>query len=366
VRIRFRAVLIALAVLVVLDLVVRIPGPALPIPRVYRLPSRTTLGYGQLIDSMAAEKSPRVAVVGDSVVWGSSLAPGETLSTYLTDDLRAKGVAGARAYNLGFVGGHSNDLLPVVAELSQRHAADAILLNLDYRFYNPKSPLQGRYPGLYDRVDWSLLPVAPALARSVAPTKTLDAQARGDELVGRVWKLYSIRDYLMVSLFKDTPAEALSRWVTLARVRLGGRPLWLKRAPQGLPLVELRKQFAVGELAENDPYVRYLGAALDAARAEGVPVVVWAGPVDTQLLDAERVWDRAQYERNLAFLRRYVEARGGTFVDYTTALRSDEIVDSHHPMGVGYAKLAARIAPGVADLLRAGAPATPTSDGVSR
>jgi hypothetical protein len=355
VKVRFRALIIAIVVLVAIDLVLRIPGLHLPIPTVYRMPSRTSAGYTELISSMSAEKTPRVAVVGDSVVWGSNLAPAETLSTYLTDALRARGVTGARAYNLGFVGAHSNDLLPVVAEVAQRHAADVILLNLDYRFYNPGSSVQSRYPEIYSQVDWSTLPVPQGLAKPPRAKTSTDAQRVGDDVVSRVWKLFSIRDYLMVSIFDETPSAAVARWFAVARARLAGRPIWVKKTASSLPLAELRRQFAVGTLDENNVYVRYLGAALDAARADNVPIVVWAGPVDAHLLDSEGIWNRDQYERNLAFLKNFVEARGGIFVDYTNALPPAEIVDSHHPMGVGYAKLAGLMAERFTPLLEASA-----------
>ena len=276
-KVRFRALVIAMVILVVIDLALRIPGLVLPIPEVYRLPSRTVLGYSQLVKSMT-EQTDRVAVVGDSIVWGSPLMPGETLATYLTTALRKQGVRGARAYNLGFVGAHSNDLMPLIAELSQKHAADAILLNLDYRFYNSSSPVQSRYPEIYDRVAW---------AEDVGPGQPHDstrseAQARRAghrrPVVERWWKLYSIRDYLMVSLFKDTPSGAVTREAELARIRADGRPVWIKRRAAGLPLDEIRKQLALGTLTEDSVYVRYLGAALDTARAEGVPVVCWRVP----------------------------------------------------------------------------------------
>jgi lysophospholipase L1-like esterase len=83
-----------------------------------------------------------------------------------------------------------------------------------------------------------------------------------------------------------------------------------------------------------------------------VPVVVFAGPVDEQLLDGQRIWDRAEYERNLAFVKQYVEARGGTFLDYTRAVPGENLIDSHHPMATGYEKLASAIASDLAPLAR--------------
>ena len=278
--------------------------------------------------------------------------PGQTLSTYLTEALQKQGLNQARAYNLGFVGGHSNDLLPVVAEVAQKHAADAILLNLDYRFYNSSSPVESRYPQLYQRVDWAKTSIPASLTVPAGAPAKRTSQEIGDSVVERVWKLFSIRDYLMVSLFKDTPGGAMTRESELARIRADGRPVWIKRRAKGLPLGELRKQFALGTLTEDSVYVRYLGAALDAARAEGVPVVVWAGPLDTKMLTDNSVWNRADYERNLAFLRAYVEKRGAVFVDYTDTLPAEQIVDSHHPMGVGYERLAETMAPLLAKIVR--------------
>ncbi len=57
-KVRFRALLIALVILVVIDVVLRVPGLTLPIPDVYRLPSRTVLGYDQLISSMSRAGQP--------------------------------------------------------------------------------------------------------------------------------------------------------------------------------------------------------------------------------------------------------------------------------------------------------------------
>ena len=58
VKVRFRALVIALVILVVIDVVLRVPGLTLPIPDVYRLPSRTVLGYDQLVSSMTAQTTP--------------------------------------------------------------------------------------------------------------------------------------------------------------------------------------------------------------------------------------------------------------------------------------------------------------------
>ncbi len=352
VKVRFRALVIALVVLLVIEVVLRLPFVVLPIPEGYRIPSRTVLGYNELIQSMSRQPGVRVAVVGDSIVWGGFSLPEESLSAYLQKALDAKGLPN-RSYNLGFVGAHANDLMPIVADIAQDKAADVIVLNFDYRFYNRRSSVDFRYPEVYDKVDWSGLPVPEELTRPKRSKETTPTtQTRVDKAIAPWWRLFGIRDYLTTALFGDTPGDAIQTAFSRYRARLGGRPLWSKRPTERLPLDKLKDMFALGPLTEDDPYMRYLGAALDAAKAEGVPVVVFAGPVDTKLLDGENLWDRAEYDRNLEFVRRFVEARGGTFYDYTDGVPGEYLFDSHHPMAAGYERLAELIAADIAPLVR--------------
>jgi len=342
VRVRPRALVFALGFLVLLDLVLRMPL-ALPLPDDFRLPNRTTMGYEEFVAQMGRDDNVRIAVVGDSIVWGGFAEPWDTLSAHL-DDLYEKQGRPVSAYNLGMNGAHANDLMPLVADLVEERAADVVLLNFDMRFYADGSVVR-RYPELYEKAA-STLASAPAdlLATGASEPATQTLEQRIDAAVSRVWRLYAMRDYLAAALFGDRPASALNHRMNRLRADLFGPPLYGKKPPSRLPLKDIREAFAVPELTEDNTQIRYLTSTLDLAREAGVAVVVFAGPADSKLLDSLDLWDRAAYEANLARVRRIVESHGGVFYAYTDAVPGALIGDSHHPLGAGYEALAEAIA----------------------
>lgn len=350
-KVRPRALLFALGFLLLLDLALRLPLP-LPLPRDFRLPNRTSMGYEQLVAKMQRDPNARIAVVGDSIVWGGNAESWDTLSAKLGDLYRTQGRA-VSAYNLGFNGGHANDLLPVIAELSTKHAADVILLNLDMRFYGERTVAR-RYPELYAQAAGSLGSVPKDLmAIAATPTAPVDAEKKASKAVERVWRLYALRDYLAAAIFGEAPASALNRFMNRTRANLFGPPLYGKKAPSKLPLSDLKKAFALQPLTADNINVRYLTAALDIARAHGVPVIVFGGPVDSALLDQLKAWNRADYESNLSRMRIIVESHGARFQEYTDAVPGELIADSHHPLAAGYEALAKAMLPDLEPLVKA-------------
>lgn len=350
-RVRPRALVFALGFLVVLDLLLRLPLPY-PLPSDFRLPNRTTMGYDQYVAAMRRDPNVRIAVLGDSIVWGGFAERWETLSAQLQKRYRAQDRA-ASVYNLGMNGAHANDMLPVIADLSGRHAVDVIAVNLDMRFYNEPRVFR-RYPELYRTAASSLASVPADLMTTGAATATAPPlEKRLTDVVARVWRLYALRDYLAAALFGDRPASALNHRVNRLRADVFGPPLYGKKSPSSLPLAEVKKAFSVPPLTADNVNMRYLTAALDAAREAGVRVVVFAGPVDSVLLDKLDLWDRASYEANLARVREIVESHGASFYAYTDSVPGKLISDSHHPLGAGYAVLAEAMQPDLELLLKA-------------
>jgi hypothetical protein len=350
VRVRPRALLFALGFLVLLDLALRLPL-ALPVPHDFRLPNRTTMGYDEYVASMRRDPDTRIAVVGDSIVWGGFAEPWDTLSAHL-DDVYAKQGRAVSAYNLGMNGAHANDLYPLVADLAEEKATDVVLLNFDMRFYAEPSIVR-RYPELYDKAASTLASAPPDLLKLGTPKPAAKSlEQRADAAISRVWRLYAIRDYLAAALFGDRPASALNHRMNRLRADLFGPPLYGKKPPSRLPLDDIRQAFDVPELSEDTMQMRYLTATLDLAREAGIAVVVFAGPADSKLLDSLDLWDRATYEANLARVRRIVESHGGVFATYTDAVPGALIGDSHHPLGAGYKVLAEAIAKDIDPLIR--------------
>ncbi len=142
----------------------------LPIPGDFRLPNRTLMGYEQFVSAMKRHDGVRIAVLGDSIVWGGVAEPEETLSARITDVFEAAERPFVHAYNLGMNEAHANDMLPLMADITDEGAADIVLFNVDYRFYAPSEKVSRRYPDLYDMVeDFRPLEDDPLAARGRRP-----------------------------------------------------------------------------------------------------------------------------------------------------------------------------------------------------
>lgn len=321
-RVRWRAWAIALALLVVLDVGIRANLIVPPFSEDFRIPARTLMGYTEFIDSMRNSSGARVAVVGDSIVAGQASGAGGTLSAHLTDIYRERGVD-ARAYNFGLPGAQSNDLAAMVSDIASAQAADVIVLNIDYRFYG--EGVHGRsYPGISEpSPDW----------------------------LGQFWALHRHRDAFAAAILGDTPKRTLVESQLRVRLALDHQPRYRKWTDDQIDIPGLRKAFDVAPFTRETQAVQSLGEALDTARAAGIPVVTFIGPLDAGLVDRHDVINWDEYDANVAWMKSYVEAHGATYIDFTDAVPAADIGDSHHPLSSGYRVMAEKLTPFIDPLL---------------
>lgn len=341
--VRPRAVAIALAILIVVEVLLRLPLPA-PIPYDYRMPDRTTVGYDPLMARLTSHAGLRIALIGDSVVWGTFAFSEDTLSANLDRAMQRRGMEG-HAANLGMSGAHANDLSPVIADVAEERAADVIVYQFDPRFFDEKQGIAYRYPELYDRIDDP--DVREALA-SVTPTATAAWPGDIDETpawlnmqfteVSAIWRT---RGYPVAAAFRGRkPAETLKDRVNELQ---GYQRKHTKRTLEQLPLDKIEQMYDIEPYTDDNPHMRNLAMALDIARERGIPVVIFSGPVDRTILDGQSLWDAPAYAANLAFVEDFARRHGAIFVDYTDAVPPEGMADTHHPLASGYEILADRI-----------------------
>ncbi len=352
-RLSPRALAIALVLLVVLDVLLYLPLTPY-VPWDFRLPDRTLMGFDQYVQSLKANERVRIAVVGSSIMWGGFADPDDTLSSWMTRDYREQG-RNVQAFNLGMNGARANDLYTLTASLTSARAVDMILLNFDYHFFNDNVPFEWRYPELKSKVaSWAPASVDDTLVARIPasepPTPTIET--RLSTALSRVWKLYAERDYLDAIVFGGVPRTEFGKWAATLGYQIRGRPWYRKKPASRLPLRELKTQYAVEPFTNDDIYIQYLAALLLKAQHDDVPVVVFAGPLNTALLDKYRLWDRAAYARNVAFVRQLVESRGGGFLDLTASVPGSELGDTHHPLSAGYRRLASELIARIDPLVR--------------
>lgn len=336
-KVRPRVFAFALAFLLLADLVVR--AGVLPVfPADFRLPSRTLMGYDEFVAQMRDSDRVRVAVIGDSVVAGQFAARADTLSTHL-DTLLAEEGRAADAYNLGLAGAQAVDLYALAADVLEQDAADIVVINMDYRFYGRGKPAP-RYPELWERLDDTSVPAG--LEPSITPVPA-DRSLAGyaDGALSSVWSVYARREALAASIFGEIPRRELAEAAVRFRLAVTGNVRYPKKPDAQLPLDDLKDAYDVPAFAASDPSLGYLGAVIDLCRERNVEVVVFAGPLDRALLDRHGIVDWARYDANMQWAREYCASRGATFVEMTDELPAEQLGDSHHPLGTGYATMAA-------------------------
>lgn len=343
------------ATLIVAELAFRFMAPS-SVPVDYRFPDKTLWGIEEFVSTMSGTPGVRVAVIGDSIVWGKFADSSQTLSAYMDADYAGEGRQ-VHAFNFGMIGAQSYDIYPLADALARRRAADLLVINFDYHFYKD-APAVDRYPGLR-----SLAAQAPGVG-VVMPPPTWAAGLSASPTAGQpvaAWvsgasQIVARRGYILGATLGGDPSLALAHAVGVHLPLLRGQAPWSKRTEARLNLGSIRTAYAVPLLAEDDMCVRYLVEAVRAARAERVRVVVFAGPLDRGPIEAAGAWDAAVYKANIELVRSLVEREGGTFLDLTDAVPAARIYDVHHPLAEGYASLARaleeRIEPTVRELER--------------
>lgn len=354
---RLRPFAIALAFLVVLELIFR--SPLLPwFPEDFRMPRVSTIGYTQYLDWMEQRDTVRIAVVGDSVIQGIAVERDGTLPAQWDALYEADGQP-VDVFNFGISAAHAEDFYPVVAAIANRKAADMVVVYFDYPFYEADSkPYSGRYPELWDPDVMG--PVAPhenepLVDQSRSRTSTLTTEARISEAAGRIWRFYGERDYVNAVLFDGTPSSWLKYHVNYQRGRFSYLPQWVKLPIDQFDAERLRTMWKTPRLSEDNIQLTYLRLAIEKAAAEGLPFVLVWGPVNEAVVAEYKLVDPTDFAANRELVRTLVERNGGTFVDMAAGFPPEYLADSVHPFKSGYAfmadRLAETLAPRVDDLV---------------
>jgi hypothetical protein len=350
-HVRPRAIVFAAIFLVAFDIALRLINPVW-FPADFRIPDRTLVGYDRFVESMKRDPGVRIAVVGDSVTYGSFTLPEGTLSAHMSQVYGSQGRR-VSAYNFGLSGAHLIDLLPVVAKIADKHAADVIVLQFDPRFASAHESVHRRYPTLYDDVpDWGPLRGSPLIHIGEKPSATPGFEERVSNLADQASALYGDREYLAAALLGDLPSPAIDRGINRLRSALSGKALYGKRARASLRFGNIRRTYDIPPYTADNTHIKLLVATLDMARSRGVPVVVVSGPVDSDLLNDEKLWDPVAYRANLDVVRSLAQGHGATFVDMTYAVPSALLHDTHHPLSAGYRTMAVKLAVAMDPIVR--------------
>jgi hypothetical protein len=112
-------------------------------------------------------------------------------------------------------------------------------------------------------------------------------------------------------------------------------------------------------ITERHPVARMMDATLAMARERGVPVLVFAAPINVPGLRRQGLYDRERHLEGMAVLRDITERRGGTFVDLHAGVLPTQFRDlGGHYNAAGMRRLAMALRPRLADALGIPRPAS--------
>lgn len=309
----------------------------------YRLPFELNGDYW-LWSRVAAQAAAthETLILGDSVVWGVYVKPGETLSHYLN------ALEGRDRYaNLGVNGKQPVALAGLIEHYGQAIRNRQVILHC-----NPLWMSSSKYD-LREKddagpfADWEL---APQFRPSI-PSYKDSVSNRVGRVIDRNIPFHGWTSHLQYAYFGegDTP-RTIPQW-TLDHPYENPLRAVTFRLPA--PSEELRKEPVPWHARipkDNMPWVDLAGSiqwssflrAIDLLESRGNTVLVLVGPFNEHLLKEP---SRVKYLELKRDIEERLQARKVRFVA-PPALPTDQYGDASHPLGAGYALLAKELVTG--------------------
>ena len=310
----------------------------LEIGRDYRIPFELNGDYW-LWSRVAAQQAAThdTLVIGDSVVWGVYVKPGETLSHYLNS------MEGADRYaNLGVNGKQPVALAGLIEHYGAAIKGKRVLLHcnplwMSSEKYDLRDPAD---PGAF--TDWEL---APQFSPRI-PSYHDSTSNRLGRVIDRNVSMHAWTNHLQYAYFGEGEAPRTIPMWTLDHPY--ENPLKMITGTLPPPSDELRKEpiswSERGITKQNMHWVDLAGSlqwssfqrAVDILQRRGNTVLVVVGPFNEHLLtDASRV----KYSELKQGMEAWLRERKIPYVA-PAPLPSEQYGDASHPLSAGYALLA--------------------------
>jgi lysophospholipase L1-like esterase len=271
-----------------------------------------------------------IVVLGDSALWGYGVSPQRSAVGILH-------ASDARWTDLAFEGGSPANTYAMLRLLrAARVRPQAIVFNANLKEFASADPAYATLaPAVEEDASASL--AAAERARLVSSqAQTFDARA--DRAIGRLWALYGMREDLRAALFgAPDAAHALLR----ALQSFDGTAARVARAA---PLEPERFEgtYDLTPLGPANVSAYFLARAATLAVTFGVPCYAILTPTNHALLHT--FIDSPEYEAQLRYERRILEASGVRVLDYDRTFAAADFIDNDHLTEAGNAALAERLA----------------------
>lgn len=319
----------------------------------FRLPRDTNLFLREYITYLGEHSAPRIYVIGDSVIQGVRLAPGETVPARIGARLPAPWSAA----NLGLTASKIPDFFYMTG-LLRAQPGDVAVYNINpknFSAYDIARPLR-----FYDLYDASLDRVAgfdAADALAIPPDRRRP-RAGGDAVsrtANDAWFFFRNRDWISAELLGTHPRKLIDSYHRVfvysgvrgsidRLLRRAGRTDWREKRWDPWAIDVLKKYYDVPPLDDANPVFRFIAPCARLARERGMTPVFFMTPMNRAFADEHALVDWARHADNIARIRAAIEANGGVFVDTTDTVAPGGFADNDHLNTAGADQLAAALA----------------------
>lgn len=179
------------------------------------------------VEKVAKDRGPKIVVLGDSFVWGTSVDEKETFSVRLEQYLADKtGEKRYHVYNLGIPASNAADVYAVLKKIGPLKP-DLIILNTNYFFFSVSERLvHMNYPWLVEN-----LQDEPDKNQLIGKLNIMSTEFRLGELVRQYLPLYRYREEINIKLLgtnkpQNIFSDALNTLVLKTRYLFGLESAW--------------------------------------------------------------------------------------------------------------------------------------------
>jgi hypothetical protein len=322
--------LVLFALLALLDLAV-----VAWFPRFDRVSDNFSAAYlAREVDALAHDP-PKTIFLGDSVLWGYRLPAADAAPTLL----ERKGLA---ADNLSFEGGSPANTYAML-RLLEAHGVHPrlVVFNVNQKeFSQADSAYQKLHPSL-ETLAWPLL--TPDEQKLLTPTPPSTTQkpieVALDRWVTSFWHFYALRSDLREMLFGDVDAvHALDDAIQVASGAKARSDAAHKPTPD-----RFEGTYDLSPIDPQNVSLIFLKKILALLARDHIPAIALLTPTNHTLL--HEFIDVPEYQKNLAFTRKLLEAGGVRVVDLDRAFKAAEFIDNDHLTAAGNQRLAGLLGP---------------------
>ena len=253
---------------------------------------------------------PATVFLGDSVLWGYRLPPGDNAVSLLA-------ARGCTCPNFSFKSGSpANDYALTRLFVARRVRPQTVVIEVNQAVLNQAdTEYQTLHPAIADLAGPLLTPQEEALL-TIPP-----APAPLDRIASSISLLYAMRSDIRETVFGDVPPPP----------------------PQPLTPDLFEGTYDLAPLSAKNVGVIFLAKTADALRAAGIPALAFLTPTNHALL--HDYIDNKQYRANERLLTRLLQSRGVHVVDLDRAVPTRDFLDNAHLTRAGQRRLASLLDP---------------------